>query len=290
MLPARKPPSKLGDHENTAATLTTRRRDISAQIDMVRQNLATATADLRRRLANKERTAEIQRLIDETKAAEKKIAERIAELERLEFAAAAYTKADIEARRSGDKFAVRPRALANVRTDHRGRGRRNMRRHHRRRAVQLVEQRRQVLAGLDIIRTFCRYYGATAPVFIDNAESISQTVLRLIRRSFACKWSRVLRSNLKQRNDMAQIVSNEKGFKVIHVETLDMWAIGSPAKCDYCTADMATPDGGYYIAVLNKIYCPQCYKRWLSEACRHPQDAPIEDRNYNTYRQIFYFK
>ena len=32
---------------------------------------------------------------------------------------------------------------------------------------------------------------------------------------------------------MAQIVSNEKGFKVIHVETLDMWAIGSPAKCDY---------------------------------------------------------
>lgn len=61
---------------------------------------------------------------------------------------------------------------------------------------------------------------------------------------------------------MAQIVSNEKGFKVIHVETLDMWAIGSPAKCDYCTADMATPDGGYYIAVLNKIYCPQCYNRW----------------------------
>ena len=32
----------------------------------------------------------------------------------------------------------------------------------------------QVLAGLDIIRTFCRYYGATAPVFIDNAESVNQ--------------------------------------------------------------------------------------------------------------------
>ena len=29
--------------------------------------------------------------------------------------------------------------------------------------------------GTDITRTFCRYYGATAPVFIDNAESISQT-------------------------------------------------------------------------------------------------------------------
>lgn len=63
----------------------------------MRQNLATATTDLRRRLANKERAAEVQRLIDEAKESEKKIAERIAELERLEFAAAAYTKANIEA-------------------------------------------------------------------------------------------------------------------------------------------------------------------------------------------------
>lgn len=159
----------------TAATLTTRRRDISAQIDMVRQNLATATADLRRRLANKERTAEIQRLIDETKAAEKKIAERIAELECLEFAAAAYTKADIEAVEAAinSRFdLVRWRMYeqtiegADVET-----------------CVATIDgvpfnslnSAGQVLAGLDIIRTFCRYYGATAPVFIDNAESISQT-------------------------------------------------------------------------------------------------------------------
>ena len=141
----------------------------------MRQNLATATADLRRRLANKERTAEIQRLIDETKAAEKKIAERIAELERLEFAAAAYTKADIEAVEAAinSRFdLVRWRMYeqtiegADVET-----------------CVATIDgvpfnslnSAGQVLAGLDIIRTFCRYYGATAPVFIDNAESISQT-------------------------------------------------------------------------------------------------------------------
>ena len=153
----------------TAATLTARRRDISAQIDTVRQNLATATADLRRRLANKERTTEIQRLIDETKATEKKIAERI------EFAAAAYTKADIEAVEAAinSRFdLVRWRMYeqtiegADVET-----------------CVATIDgvpfnslnSAGQVLAGLDIIRTFCRYYGATAPVFIDNAESISQT-------------------------------------------------------------------------------------------------------------------
>ena len=159
----------------TAATLTTRRRDISEQIDEVRQNLTTATADLRRRLTNKERAAEIQRLIDEAKADEKKIAERVAELERLEFAAAAYTKADIEAVEAAinSRFdLVRWRMYeqtiegADVET-----------------CVATVDgvpfnslnSAGQVLAGLDIIRTFCRYYGATAPVFIDNAESISQT-------------------------------------------------------------------------------------------------------------------
>lgn len=161
--------------QTTAATLTERRRAITAQIDTVRQNLAHATADLRRRLANKERAAEIQYLIDEAKAAEEKIAERVAELERLEFAAAAYTKADIEAVEAAinARFeVVRWRMYeqtiegADVET-----------------CVATIDgvpfpslnSAGQVLAGLDVIRTFCRYYGATAPVFIDNAESISQT-------------------------------------------------------------------------------------------------------------------
>lgn len=161
--------------QTTAATLTERRRDLSAKINAARQSLATATADLRRRLANKERTAEIQRLIDGAKADEKKIAERVAELERLEFAAAAYTKADIEAVEAAinSRFGlVRWRMYeqtiegADVET-----------------CVATIDgvpfnslnSAGQVLAGLDVIRTFCHYYGATAPVFIDNAESISQT-------------------------------------------------------------------------------------------------------------------
>ena len=169
------------DLETSATTRTTfddlaeNRRELYKKIDVARQNCATATADLRRRLANKERTAEIQRLIDESKASEKKIAERVAELERLEFAAAAYTKADIEAVEAAinSRFGlVRWRMYeqtiegADVET-----------------CVATIDgvpfnslnSAGQVLAGLDVIRTFCRYYGATAPVFIDNAESISQT-------------------------------------------------------------------------------------------------------------------
>lgn len=162
-------------NQTTATTLTERRRGLSEKIDAARQSLATATADLRRRLANKERAAEVQRLIDEAKESEKKIAERVAELERLELAAAAYTKADIEAVEAAinSRFGLIHWRMyeqtiegADVET-----------------CVATIDgvpfdslnSAGQVLAGLDIIRTFCRYYDATAPVFIDNAESISQT-------------------------------------------------------------------------------------------------------------------
>lgn len=161
--------------QTTATTLTECRRGLSEKIDAARQSLATATADLRRRLANKERAAEVQRLIDEAEESEKKIAERVAELERLELAAAAYTKADIEAVEAAinSRFGLIHWRMyeqtiegADVET-----------------CVATIDgvpfnslnSAGQVLAGLDVIRTFCHYYGATAPVFIDNAESISQT-------------------------------------------------------------------------------------------------------------------
>lgn len=161
--------------QTTADDLAAKRRELSKKIEAERQSCTTATSDLRRRLANKERTAEVQRLIDEAKAAEKRVAERVAELERLEYAAAAYTKADIEAVEAAinSRFnLVRWRMYeqtiegADVET-----------------CVATIDgvpfnslnSAGQVLAGLDVIRTFCRYYGATAPVFIDNAESISQT-------------------------------------------------------------------------------------------------------------------
>ncbi|WP_418991882.1 AAA family ATPase [Alistipes sp.] len=163
------------DSKTTADELAAKRRELSEKMEAERQACATATAALRRRLANRERAAEVQRLIDEAKEAEKRIAERVAELERLEYAAAAYTKADIEAVEAAinSQFArVRWRMYeqtiegADVET-----------------CVatidgvpfQSLNSAGQVLAGLDVIRTFCRHYGATAPVFIDNAESISQT-------------------------------------------------------------------------------------------------------------------
>lgn len=161
--------------QTTITDLSECRRKLYREIDAVRRNSELATADLRHRLANKERAVDIQRLIDEAKVSEKKIAERVAELERLELAAAAYTKADIEAvetainsRFSLIRWRMYEQTIEGTDVET---------------CVATIDgvpfnslnSAGQMLAGLDVIRTFCQYYGATAPVFIDNAESISQT-------------------------------------------------------------------------------------------------------------------
>ena len=56
---------------------------------------------------------------------------------------------------------------------------------------------------------------------------------------------------------MASIVKNEKGFKVIKIDSHELQqAVGSSGICDNC---LEMPEEGYYIAVLNRWFCPVCY-------------------------------
>lgn len=60
---------------------------------------------------------------------------------------------------------------------------------------------------------------------------------------------------------MASIVKNEKGFKVIKIDSHELrQAVGSPGICDNC---LEMPEEGYYIAVLNSWCCPRCYHKWI---------------------------
>ena len=34
----------------------------------------------------------------------------------------------------------------------------------------------QINAGLDVINTLCAYHGVTAPIFVDNAESVNDFI------------------------------------------------------------------------------------------------------------------
>lgn len=83
---------------------------------------------------------------------------------------------------------------------------------------------------------------------------------------------------------MAEIIKGIK-FKVIKLNLLELQAVeGGYAIgiCDFC--DKPSFDG-YYIAVLNRYYCPKCYKEWLDRAEYYPEDKPIEDKNFNYWKQ-----
>lgn len=79
---------------------------------------------------------------------------------------------------------------------------------------------------------------------------------------------------------MAQIINNEKGFKVIECSLIEIANLGGLGICDFC--NKASFDG-YYIAVLNCWYCPECYQDWIKRAQRYPEDAHVEQRNFERY-------
>lgn len=87
---------------------------------------------------------------------------------------------------------------------------------------------------------------------------------------------------------MAKIFENEKGFKIIEIsrgEILDKLSeFGSIGICDDCGI---TANNGYYIAVLNKWFCKDCFTEWYGYAINYPEDREIEERNFECYKSIF---
>lgn len=82
---------------------------------------------------------------------------------------------------------------------------------------------------------------------------------------------------------MAEVVKNDKGFKVIHCSITEIVDLGGLGICDYCNN---ASYHGFYIAVLNAWYCPKCYERWHKEAVYYPEDKPIEDKNFKVYSKL----
>lgn len=87
---------------------------------------------------------------------------------------------------------------------------------------------------------------------------------------------------------MAKIKENKKGFKVIQIsrkELMDKLGMyGAMGICDRCNETTST---GYYIAVLNQWFCPKCYQDWYSSATYYPEDATVENKNSEFYKNMF---
>lgn len=84
---------------------------------------------------------------------------------------------------------------------------------------------------------------------------------------------------------MAEIVNNDKGFKVLKLspqEALNA-GMGIPAGCICVHCNNIIANNIYYIAVLNDCMCENCYNEWFKDSKYYPEDAKIEERNFNFY-------
>lgn len=86
---------------------------------------------------------------------------------------------------------------------------------------------------------------------------------------------------------MATIHENTKGFKIIKCKRREIIEVfGGKGICDSCGKPSIE---GYYIAVLNQWFCPQCYKEWYEDAYNYAiessDDRRVEDKNFNFYGQ-----
>lgn len=83
---------------------------------------------------------------------------------------------------------------------------------------------------------------------------------------------------------MASIIENKKGFKIIELSITELNQIGGLGICDSCNSAAFS---GYYIAVLNMWYCPNCYHSFLERAKWYQEDSKIENQNFENMCKTF---
>jgi hypothetical protein len=68
-----------------------------------------------------------------------------------------------------------------------------------------------------------------------------------------------------------------KGFHVVEILG------GGHLVCDRCDKDIKPSSVCYYVAVLNSLFCRECFERWHNSATYYESDRPVEQRNYDYY-------
>lgn len=93
---------------------------------------------------------------------------------------------------------------------------------------------------------------------------------------------------------MAEIVENKEGFRVIRMsieEAIHKCEFGfynvstntTLLICDNCNKLMNNDNEVYYVAVLNRLFCKECYEEWYAHAIRYKEDAKYEERYFRSY-------
>ena len=95
---------------------------------------------------------------------------------------------------------------------------------------------------------------------------------------------------------MAKNVINEKGFKVIALKPDECKQIGFGFKqeyfdgigneevyeliCDDCNKLLNSELYVFYVCVLNRVLCKECFQEWYESAVYYPEDARYENGKY----------
>ena len=87
---------------------------------------------------------------------------------------------------------------------------------------------------------------------------------------------------------MAKILENDKKFKVIVLSQREARQLdfGIPEGFICMNCDELIEGELYYIAVLNDVMCKECYTEWYNRAKNYVEDAKIENRNFEYYKNL----
>ena len=80
-------------------------------------------------------------------------------------------------------------------------------------------------------------------------------------------------------------VKTSEGFLILKVSNQELAKATGTEQCicDHC---INPAEYGYYVAVLNSWLCPLCYADWKKRATRYSEDIPVEERNYQFYKNL----
>lgn len=79
---------------------------------------------------------------------------------------------------------------------------------------------------------------------------------------------------------MARILTNSKNFQIIkmawreYVAATDSWGLAD------CCGQNSSEDDLYFVAVLNSVFCPMCFKAWYDTAKHYSSEIQKEQESF----------
>lgn len=58
--------------------------------------------------------------------------------------------------------------------------------------------------------------------------------------------------------------------------------------CDSCNAEISDDESCYYIAVLNDVFCEECYRSRGENMKHYREDERVENRNIENFKHLYF--